>query len=276
MTSPRPRPVRSLIPLVLLLAGLAVRPCLAEGVLAGSTVDIPAGEKSVKAYLARPAKGGGRAGVVVAHERWGLNDQIKGVADRIAALGYASIVPDFFDGKIPSDAGRARDLVRGLDDGRGIAILEGAAAALRALPGAPKGMPVGAVGFDLGARLALAAVLKGANLQAVVMFYGAIPDDPGEVGNLKAPVLGLFGDLDSSIPVEGVRKFESALAKAGKTATIKIFPGAFHSFFNEQRSSYDREIAGDAWNHVIRFLADHLAPGVSPDGPAEARGSRPR
>jgi carboxymethylenebutenolidase len=239
-------------------------------------IDIQVGGRTVRAYLAQPTKGGFRAGVVVGHERWGLNDQIKGVADRVAALGYATVVPDLFDGKIPSDAGLARALVRGLGDDRGIALVEGAAARLRALPGAAPGMPVGVIGFDMGARLALLAAFKGADLQAVVMFYGALPDALGAPVTLQAPVLGLFGDLDRDIPVDGVKRFESAMAKAGKRATIKIFPGAFHSFFNEQRASYDREIAGDAWNNVTGFLAKHLGQGAPPDDAPGARGTGSR
>jgi carboxymethylenebutenolidase len=241
--------------LLIALAGVSLG--AAAGNPGGTMVSFKVGDETVQAYLAQPKPAGPHPGVVVIQEWWGLNDQIKGVADRVAALGYAAIVPDLYRGKVAADPELAHELMRGLNETRAVDIIKGAAAYLRGLPGA-KDAAVGTVGFCMGGGLSLMAALKGANVQAAAMFYGKVETTADAVAPLRAPVLGLFGADDRGIPVEDVKKFEAALKQAGKDATIVVYPGAGHAFFNQERPSYVPEAAGNAWERLKEFFAKNL------------------
>jgi carboxymethylenebutenolidase len=117
---------------------------------------------------------------------------------------------------------------------------------------------VGTIGFCMGGRLSLAAALKMVPIQAAVMYYGSVETDVQSLVPLKVPLLGIFGRDDHGISEQDVRRFEKALIQAGKQATILIYPGAGHAFFNEQRASYVREASNDAWERTRIFLDEHL------------------
>lgn len=229
----------------------------------GRMVSYEAHDEKVDAYLVRPAAPGFHAGVVVIHEWWGLNGQIKGVADRLARIGYIAIVPDLYRGKVASEPDLAHELMRGLNEDRAVALVKGAADYLRRLDHAPN-RPVGTIGFCMGGRLSLAAALKGGDLQAAAMFYGSVETTKEAVAPLVCPLLGLFGRDDRGISEDDVKKFESALKEAGKSARIVVYPGAGHAFFNETRPSYDKEAAQDAWANLQDFLAENLRTGLKP------------
>jgi carboxymethylenebutenolidase len=110
----------------------------------------------------------------------------------------------------------------------------------------------------MGGRLSLAAALKMVPIQAAVMYYGSVETDVQSLVPLKVPLLGIFGRDDHGISEQDVRRFEKALIQAGKQATILIYPGAGHAFFNEQRASYVREASNDAWERTRIFLDEHL------------------
>ena len=229
--------------------------------VASEMTSFEAGGEKVGAYLAVQSGAGVRPGMVMIHEWWGLNGQIKRVADRLAALGYAVIVPDLYRGKVADykEPDLAHELMRGLNEDRSVGIAKGAAALLRARAGAPA-LPVGIIGFCMGGRIALATALKGGDVQAVVMFYGSVETTKEAVAPLGCPLLGLFGKDDRGIPEEDVRKFEAALKAAGKTATIHIYPGVGHAFFNDERPGFEKDVGQDAWANVKDFLAAHLPP----------------
>ena len=229
---------------------------------AGSQVTFKVGDETVQAWLTRP-EGAGPAtpGVVVIHEWWGLNKQIKGVADRLAAQGYLAIAPDFYRGKVPADPGLAHEMMRGLSENRAVDIIKGAVTHLRTVDKAGTRV-VGTLGFCMGGRLALASGLRGAPVQATVMFYGSVETDADAVATLRSPLLGIFGADDRGIAVEDVKKFEAALKAEKKKATIIVYPGVGHAFFNEERASFDRMVAEDAWNRTVEFLEATLGPGT--------------
>jgi carboxymethylenebutenolidase len=250
----------------ILPGGPSTSPAHAAPAGKGEMVSFRAGDETVRAYLARPAAAGARPGVIVIHEWWGLNDQIKGVADRVARAGYVALAPDFYRGKVTKDRGYAHEYMRGLSESRAVEIVKGAAAHLRSLDGA-RDRKVATLGFCMGGRLSLAAALKGTDLQAAVMFYGSVETAAEAVKPLACPLLGIFGREDGGIPVEEVEKFEAALESAGKTAEIQIYHGVGHAFFNENSPSFDENMAHDAWERTKEFLARHLG---APADPAEA------
>ena len=229
---------------------------------AGSMIAFEAGGDEVRAYLARAEGKAPRPGIVVIHEWWGLNEQIKGVADRLAGIGFDAIVPDLYRGRLAKDRGIAHELSRGLSETRALEIVRGAIGHLKSMDGG-RHRAVATVGFCMGGRLSLAAALRGEDVQATVMFYGSVETSPEALRAIRAPVLGIFGAQDRGIPKEEVRKFEAALKEAGKTATILVYEEVGHAFFNELSASHDSEIAKDAWHRMKDFLTLHLRPGAA-------------
>ena len=238
----------------------------AEPIQEGKLVSYKVRNEAVQAYLVRPQKITRVPGVVVIHEWWGLNDQIKRVADRIAEEGFMAIAPDLYRGKLGTDAGLAHDLMRGLNENYAVDVISGAVAHLRGIDArerrsaTPSGarMAVGTLGFGMGGRISLATALAGADVQAAVMFYGSVETQKDAFKPLQVPLLGIFGNEDRGTPLDQIRAFEAALKESGKDATILVYPGVGHAFFNEDRPSYDREIANDAWERTKAFFRSHL------------------
>jgi carboxymethylenebutenolidase len=209
-------------------------------------------------YLAEPKGKGPFPAVVVVIEWWGLNDQIKGVADRLAAEGYVALVPDLYYGKVTADPEKAHELMRGLDEKVAVKDLSSAVGYLRSLPevGSSK---VGSIGFCMGGGVSLRLALAGAGLSGAVMFYGQPETDPAALKSVSCPVLGLFGAEDQGIPTEKVEEMAKQLNQVGKGAEVKTYPGAGHAFFNETRPSYNQAAAEDAWKRTLAFFKANLS-----------------
>jgi carboxymethylenebutenolidase len=137
--------------------------------------------------------------------------------------------------------------------------LKAALAFLRARPNVDKD-DLGVVGWCMGGRYALALATEDPQLAAVVAYYGAPPTEAEAIARIKAPVLGNFGGEDKGPSPEQVKAFEEAMKKAGKTADIKIYPGAGHAFANENNpwKGYREEAAKDAWARTLAFFGKHL------------------
>src|SRR5512140_1070809 len=227
---------------------------------AGSDITLHTPQGDVKAYVARPQGTGPFPGVIVVHEWWGLNPQIRGVADRLAAQGYVAIAPDLYHGRVAVDPEKAHELMRGVSAPAAVADLRAAAAELRASPQVGQ-KPVGILGFCMGGGLALQTALSGEPLQACAIFYGApLVTDRTQLKKMPCPVLAMFGAEDEGLPADTVRAFQQALTDDGKKAEVKIYDKAGHAFMNETRPSYRPEAAADAWSRLQKFLADNLKP----------------
>lgn len=246
----------------------------------GKMVSLQVRGEAVKAYVSQPMRAGLYPGVVVIHEWWGLNGQIKGVADRTAEDGYVAIAPDLYRGKLGTDAGLAHELMRGLNENYALDVVAQAIDWLRAnekqTARRPAGqeMPVGVLGFCMGGRIALATALKPADIQSAVMFYGSVETQKDALKPLQVPLLGIFGNEDHGIPLDQIKAFETALKESGKQATVLVYPGVGHAFFNEERPGYDKEVAGDAWERTRMFLKETLV--AAPDAPKKPAKERPR
>jgi carboxymethylenebutenolidase len=250
--------LRSVLAVAALAAAMPSAATQAAGTAgSGRAVEFQAGDETVKAYVALPADSA-RGIVVVTHEWWGLNDQIRGVADRLAAEGYAAIAPDLYRGEVAVDPERAHELMRGLQDARAGAILRAAAAHLRASQDAV-GRKAAVMGFCMGGRQALLAALGEPGFAGVVMFYGTPVLEKDKLAALSAPVLGLFGADDKGIPIADVKAFEATARAAGKSVDTHLYMGAGHAFFNEARPSYNKEAAADAWKRTLAFMEKSLS-----------------
>lgn len=227
---------------------------------AGEVVYARLGERELRGYLARPGEGAaGAPGVILIHEWWGLNDNIRAMARRLAGEGYAALAVDLYGGEAASDAARARVLMqRAMED------TEAARENLRAAHGylenelgAPR---TGSIGWCFGGGWSLqtALMLPGA-LDATVMYYGRVETDPEQLRGLDTPVLGLFAGNDLAIRPEQVRAFETALSRLGKRAEIHIYEGADHAFANPSGTRYHVEAAEDAWGRTLAFFAETLS-----------------
>jgi carboxymethylenebutenolidase len=212
----------------------------------------------VDVYVARPSEEGVRPAVVVAHEWWGLNDQVKGVADRLAGLGYVALVPDLYRGFVTDDPEKAHEYLRGLPDERALADMTAAIAWARASKGVRKD-GVGVLGFCMGGRIALLTNLSPAAPNACVVFYGTPVTDAAQLKKASGPVLGIFGADDRGIPKSAIQEMEKGLTAAGRSVETKIYEGAGHAFMNETRDSHRPAAAADAWKRVETFLGRTLA-----------------
>jgi carboxymethylenebutenolidase len=280
------RPSRPVPPRVVALAVLfaaSAAGAMAAPIEEGRVITYKVRNEEVQGYLVRPQKSGSVPGVVVIHEWCGLNDQIKHVADRLAEEGYMAIAPDLYRGKLGTDAGLAHELMKGLNENWAVDVVSGAVSQLRAIDSRERRalagtvtarMPVGTVGFAMGGRISLATALAGADVQAAVMYYGPFENEKSALAQLAVPLLGIYGNEDRDIPLDQIKAFQTALKEAGKDATVLVYPGVGHAFFNEERPSYDAEAAHDSWERTKMFLKKNLTPEAAGAAPP-ARRTRP-
>ncbi len=212
-------------------------------------------------YLVDPVQGAGAPGVVVIQEWWGLNDQIKGVADRLAGAGYRALVPDLYRGKLALEANEAEHLMNDLDfaDAAGQDI-RGAVQYLKA-SGSSK---VGVTGFCMGGALTVLSSVFVPELAAAVIWYGYPPLEFVNASKIKAPLLGHWATGDEAFAIGGVDELEQKLSNAGVTYTFHRY-NAKHAFANETADAknlpflkYDPAAAELAWQRTMAFLGEHM------------------
>ena len=223
----------------------------------GEMVRFPMNGESGGGYLAVPPAGRG-PGVIVIQEWWGLVDHVKAVADRLAAAGFTSLAPDFYDGRTTTSPDEAGKLMMALNIAGAEQKLRGAVDYLLSRDEA-QGDRVGTVGFCMGGQLSLYAACANARVGACVDFYGIHPNVKPDLAALQAPVLGFFAEKDGFVPPAAARQLESNLRAAGKSVEITVFEGADHAFFNDSRAEvYNAAYAGECWNRMIAFYNAHL------------------
>ena len=198
-------------------------------------------------------------GLIVVHEWWGLNDGVRAMADRLAAEGYIVLAVDLFGGKTAEFPPDARELMLAALQKPQLAEenLRQAYEFIKDTGGAPR---IGSLGWCFGGAWALnTALLFPDELDAAVIYYGQVPADEARLAPLNVPILGLFAENDRGIPVESVRSFEQVMDKLGKVYEIEVYPGVGHAFANPSGTSYNAEVARQAWDRTVEFLRKHLA-----------------
>jgi carboxymethylenebutenolidase len=218
--------------------------------------------RAVTGYLARPAAAEGPLpGLIVIHEWWGLNDNIRAMTRRLAGEGYQALAVDLYRGEVAADRDTAFSLMTATNERPAAAEdnLRKAYSFLADEQGAPA---VGSIGWCFGGGWSLGtALLLPDRLDAAVIYYGHLVTDPQRLAALQMPILGLFGEQDKGIPIDSVRSFEHALAGLGKDARIVVYPGADHAFANPSGMNYQAEAAEKAWQETAAFLARTLKHG---------------
>lgn len=217
------------------------------------------GGRPVTGYLSRPAAAKGPLpAIIVVHEWWGLNDNIRHMTDRLAGQGYEALAVDLYGGQVATTPAQAQKLVQAVysDTAPVKDNLKQAYAFLHDHEHATK---VGVIGWCFGGGWALqTALLLPDRLQAVVMLYGEPVTDVQKLATLRMPLLGLFGAADTGITMADVSAFQQALKEARVQADIHEYPGAGHAFANPSGTHYNPAAAEDAWKRTVRFFKEHL------------------
>ena len=220
----------------------------------GETVTFASNGGTASGYLARPASGSGK-GVIVLQEWWGLNSNIKSIADRFAAEGFVALAPDMYHGKVTAEPDEAGKLLMALNIEQAEKDLRGAVNYLKELTGAP----VGTVGFCMGGALSLFAACKnGKGVGACVDYYGGHPAVTYDWDGLTAPVLAFWAGHDDFVNPH-IPTYERELSSRGKTHEFHQYPETQHAFFSDERPEiYNAEASADSWRRMLAFYRANL------------------
>ncbi len=228
----------------------------------GTTVSFkrPDGQE-IQGYLAEPAQGAAAPAVVVIQEWWGLNDQIRGVADRLAEAGYRALVPDLYRGKSTVEAEEAHHLMTGLNFGDAASQdVRGAVQFLKATSA-----KVAVTGFCMGGALTLLSLVNVPELDAGVVWYGFPPLEYIDASKITVPVLGHWATQDQFFAIETVDQLEEKLRSAGVNLQFHRYL-AHHGFANETAvgpgripaTQFDAVWTQRAWDRTFSFLGQQL------------------
>ncbi|HET7202372.1 MAG TPA: dienelactone hydrolase family protein [Steroidobacteraceae bacterium] len=255
---------------------LAVQPVSADTIttdtagLTAGEVRIPVKDGEIPGYRAMPAQGRNFPVVLVVQEIFGVHEHIRDVCRRFAKQGYVAVAPELYArqgdvSKISDWKQIMSEVVSKVPDEQVMADLDAAAAwAGKSSNGDTKKVAV--TGFCWGGRITWLYAAHNPDLKAGVAWYGRLtgertplqPQYPIDVaGQLKAPVLGLYGGKDQGIPLTDVEQMRSALEKAGKPSKIVVFPDAPHGFLADYRPSYKPREAADAWAQCLAWFRQH-------------------
>jgi carboxymethylenebutenolidase len=240
-----------------------------EAGLVTGVVQLPAADRSIPAYIARPDAPGRLPVVVVVSEVFGVHEYIRDVCRRLAKEGYVAIAPDFFvrhgDPAAEKEFTGVRKIVEQATEAQILGDLGAAVSWLRAQPFADAGR-MAVTGFCWGGAVTWLACQMTSDFRCGVAWYGKLARPAAEdflsgperhwplemVAQLNAPVLGLYGGKDQGIPVSDVVAMRSALSLNGKTGSdIFIYPQAAHGFHADYRPAYNPVAAQDGWKHML-------------------------
>jgi carboxymethylenebutenolidase len=200
-------------------------------------------------------------GVIMIHENKGLNDNIKNMANLLARNGYVVLAVDLFKGEVTTDRNRSSELTQYVRDNQDMATsnLKSAIKYLTSLPNVNPDKIV-SLGWCFGGGQSLQLALNSQDhpLSATIIYYGRLVTDNATLAKIKWPVLGIFGDQDTSIPVDTVKAFESALNANSIPNEIHIYRGVGHAFANPSGDNYAPNETKDAWDRTLSFLDKHL------------------
>ncbi len=253
---------------------LAAGPVRAE-VIKTDTAGLSVGDAKIKVsdgempgYFAKPANVAHPPVILVAMEIFGLHEYIKDVVRRLGKLGAFAVAPDYYFRK--GDLTKITDIkalmpqVNAKPDSELLSDLDATVAWAKSQGGDTNRL--GIIGFCRGGRTVWEYAAHSPALKAGVAFYGPVADKPTAAmpknatmlaAEMKAPVLGLYGEADTGISQESLKAFEAALKAAGKTAEFHVYPGAPHGFHADYRPSYRKDAAEDAWKRMQAWFKKH-------------------
>ena len=210
--------------------------------------------KLATGYLAKAAKANA-PGVVVIQEWWGLQEQIRGICDRLALAGYEALAPDLYAGTVVPyhDAEAAAREMNSLNFAEATdQVVRGAVTYL-----GRTGVKVGITGFCMGGAVTILAACRIPEVSAAVVFYGLPPETAFKPSEIKVPLEGHYANIDDHITPQKVDAFEAALKSAKRKFKFYRYE-ADHGFMNEQRDVHERKAAELGWKRMLAFWKKHL------------------
>jgi carboxymethylenebutenolidase len=245
----------------------------AQGLSAGM-VNIPVAGGSIPAYRAVPAGSGACPVLLVVQEIFGVHEHIRDVARRLAHAGYMAIAPELYwrqgDTAQLQTFPEIMRIVAQVPDAQVLADLDACLA--WAVEQGGDGSRLGATGFCWGGRIVWLYAAHQPALKAGVAWYGRLsgtatdlqPRFPLDLAAaLQAPVLGLYGGQDQSIPLDTVQQMQSALTDAGSHSRIHVYPDAPHAFFADYRAGYRPDAATDGWQRMLEWFRQYGMQGAA-------------
>jgi carboxymethylenebutenolidase len=214
------------------------------------------GGQDISGYLAKPEGATNAPGIIVIHEWWGLNSNIRMMTDKLAGEGYAALAVDLYNGKVAESPDSAGSYARSVNNDEA---LDNLTQAYDYLNEKQRVENIGVIGWCFGGAWSLnTALAHPQKIDATVIYYGRLVTDTEKLKTMQMPVLGIFGEEDGGIPPQKVKEFESALNEAEVENSIHIYEGAGHAFANPSGTRYVEEAAEDAWQKTVRFLEQNL------------------
>ncbi|HKJ32215.1 MAG TPA: dienelactone hydrolase family protein [Balneolales bacterium] len=215
--------------------------------------------KKIKGYYAAPeSSDDSLPGMIVIHEWWGLNDNIRAMTRRIAGEGYKALAVDLYNGQTADKPDGAMKLMQKAMDKQQAGI-ENLKQAFRYLKNDKHAGKTGVIGWCFGGGWSLQTALAlPDSIDATAIYYGHLVTDTNKLETLQMPVIGFFGGLDKSISQETINKFKSTLDSLGKQVQIKVYPDANHAFANPSGTRYNAKAASDAWKRTMTFFDKYL------------------
>ena len=238
------------------------------------TVDVAGDGGPMPIYVAEPASGGGYPVVIVFMEAFGVNPHIEDVTNRFAQEGYVAVSPDMYYRNGPGivvgyeEIPKIMPLMQGMNDVQTNADFRVVIDFIKTLDKADASK-IATTGYCMGGTLSWLCACLNRDVKAAAVYYsgGLItrethsrrPFSPhGYSELLTAPVLGCFGELDKNPPPEDVNEVDALLTELGKEHDFHIYPGANHGFYCDDRPSYHKEAADDAWERTLAWFSKHL------------------
>lgn len=196
--------------------------------------------------------------IIMIHEWWGLNENVRAMAKRLAAEGYMVLAVDLFGGETAESPEAARQLMlKSVENPQFASSNIQQAYSFIEKAGAPG---IASLGWCFGGGWSLnTAILFPDDLDAAVIYYGRVTVDEDKLRPVNVPILGFFGAEDQGISVDSVKAFEQSLKRLRKEHQLHIYPGAGHAFANPTGENYKPEYADDAWQKTLAFLKAKLA-----------------
>ena len=216
----------------------------------------------VNGYLAEPADQSHAPGVVVIQEWWGLDSEVKAVADRLAKSGYRALVPDLYRGKLALEAKEAEHLMGDLNFGDAAGQdIRGAVQYLKAT-GSKK---VAVTGFCMGGALTVLSACHVPELDGTVVWYGYPPLEYVDAKAITKPMMAHWASHDDFFAISGVDQLDTKLTEANIQHEFYRYD-AKHAFANPKADSrgmpplqYNEAAANLAWERTMAFLKKNLA-----------------
>jgi carboxymethylenebutenolidase len=218
-------------------------------------------------YLVYPVSSNDTVGkklpaVVMIHEWWGLNENIKNMANLLAKQGFVVLAADLYKGEVANNPERAMELVQIARNSQNNSInnLQSAVKYLSSLPNVDSSK-IASLGWCFGGGQSLQLALNSQEhpLAATILYYGTpLVTDKALLSKIKWPLLGIFGDKDQAIPVEEINQFGTSLNQSGITNNIHIYKGLGHAFANPSGDNYAPKETEDAWQKTLSFLKKYV------------------